>query len=55
MEELRNKVAQTLITKFDFSTEDADEAIEGSDAGIWTENSDPEDIAKYLASDDELA
>lgn len=53
---LKGKVTTTLVTDHDFSIEEAEEAVEESmkhDVDIWHENADPEDIANYLASDDD--
>jgi hypothetical protein len=52
--ELNDAVTTLLITNYDFSSEEADDAVEGSrtdSPSIWNENSDAANLAKLLASD----
>ncbi len=54
LENLKNAVVKALITNHDFLSEEAESAVEESvvnEASIWDGNTDPNDLAKYLASD----
>jgi hypothetical protein len=54
IEELQESVSKVLIASYDFTIEDAEEAVTDSVADnpdMWNENADAESLAKYLASD----
>jgi hypothetical protein len=56
LEELKNDVVQILVTQYDCLSEEAETLVEESvvkDEGMWLVNASAEDIAKYLAPDDE--
>ncbi len=52
---LQGKVNTLLVTKYDFTVDDAGETVDASvfkEPGMWNVNADAEEIAKYLASDE---
>ena len=55
LQELKDAVVKNLVTTHNFIVEEAETTVEESltkDAGMWNVNASPEDIAKYLASDE---
>lgn len=55
-DELKETVFKILVSEHDMSTEDAEEAVEtslNSRPELWHENTDPKDLANFLASDDD--
>ncbi len=55
LQELNDSVTKLLITDYEFLSEEAEEAIthlKANHPGMWNENASPEDLAKFLASDE---
>lgn len=56
LEELQETVIKLLQTEYDVDVDEAEDLVResvGSRPELWHENSDPSDLAKFLASDDE--
>lgn len=56
LDDLKDSVSKVLVTVYDFTVDEADDAIDESVASkpdFWNENSEPNDLAKYLAEDDD--
>lgn len=56
MQELKDKVVQILITNFDLLSEEASEMVDTSvtaEPQLWSENSDPQELANYLANEED--
>jgi hypothetical protein len=54
IDELKETVMKLLQTEFDFTVDDAEEAVTDSVADnpeMWNENADADSLAKFLASD----
>ncbi|MFY3742203.1 MAG: hypothetical protein HMLIMOIP_002667 [Candidatus Nitrosomirales archaeon] len=52
---LKGRVTTLLVSEHEFLIEDAEEAVKESFASrpeLWGENADPNDLAKFLASDE---
>lgn len=55
IEELKTKVQNLLVSTYDFSIDDAEESVNDSlkeHDDMWNENADPNELAKFLASDE---
>lgn len=55
LSELKEAVSKLLISSFDFTPEEAEETVDASasdDPDMWSENADPDTLAKFLASDE---
>lgn len=55
MEHLEEEVTNLLMTKHEYTVEEAEEAIKDShtaDPEMWHDNADSAQLADYLASDD---
>ncbi len=53
-EQLVDEVTKILMRDHSFTPEDAEEAISNAyddDPEMWNDNANPEDLAKYVASD----
>lgn len=56
LSELKDSVTKILITSYDFTVDEADDTVNDSAAAkpeLWHHNSDPNDLAKYLAEEDD--
>ena len=56
LNDLKDSVSKILVTTHDFTIDEADEAVEESTTAkpeLWNHNSDPNDLAKYLAEDED--
>jgi len=56
LEALKDEVTKLLMTKHDFSIEDAETKVQGSlydSANMWNDNADANQLADFLASDDD--
>lgn len=56
LDELKDKILTTLVTVYDFTFEEAEEAVNKSienEEDLWIENTDPDDLAKHLANADD--
>lgn len=56
MQELKEAVVNKLVTEYDYNLEDAEETVDESvstEPSLWDEKSDPEELAKFLALDDD--
>lgn len=51
IEDLKSEVVKLLVSNYDFSIDEAEAEIESSDADLWHENVDVNEMAKLLASD----
>jgi hypothetical protein len=57
IEELKSATAIALMTDHGFTLNEAEETVDGSvkdNEEIWNENASPEDLAEFLASEDDL-
>jgi SpoU rRNA methylase family enzyme len=55
IEDLKDRVVSLLVSDYDFLMEEAEEAVKDSQFNspdMWDVNATPEDLAKYLASDE---
>ena len=55
MQTLKDTTEKLLVSEYDFTIEDAAEAVDESsrtNPGMWHENSEAAELAKLLASDD---
>lgn len=53
---LKDTVTKILVTRYDFTVDEADDVVNDSVVAkpeLWHHNSDPADLAKYLAEDDD--
>lgn len=56
LEDLKTAVTNKLVTEHEFLIEEAETVVEGSmdeNPDMWNENADANDLANYLASDDD--
>jgi len=56
LQEIKDAVVKLLVTEHDMLLEEAESAVEESitsEVGMWNVNAEAENIAKYLASDED--
>lgn len=56
MENLQDQVTALLVSQYDMLIDEAEDVVKASiaeDGSMWNDNSDAEDIAEFLASDDD--
>lgn len=56
MRELKDAVVKILVAEYEFLLDDAENAVDDSlrdDSQMWTENAEPKDLAKYLATEED--
>lgn len=54
--ELKASVVKILVMENDFTSDEAEEAVNEAAADkpdLWSENADPKDLANFLASDED--
>lgn len=55
LESLKDSVVKLLVAEYEFTIDDAEEAVETSvekHEPMWNENAEAKDLAKFLASDE---